>query len=134
MEEKKMKKFVRYNGGTQSYYSCSDPKNLVIGKEYEVTSINVRNWQTNYTLKGIKGNFNSVWFDDILSEKETVMAFSSTVPKIGEKIAYQFVYPNQNETFFLINENTEKIEKVKHIINNIYLANDSKKIYIFQVI
>lgn len=129
-----MKKFVRYNGGTQSYYSCSDPKNLVIGKEYEVTSINVRNWQTNYTLKGINGNFNSVWFDDILSEKETVMAFSSTVPKIGEKIAYQFVYPNQNETFFLINENTEKIEKVKHIINNIYLANDSKKIYIFQVI
>ena len=129
-----MKKFVRYNGGTQSYYSCSDPKNLVIGKEYEVTSINVRNWQTNYTLKGIKGNFNSVWFDDILSEKETVMAFSSTVPKIGEKIAYQFVYPNQNETFFLINENTEKIEKVKNIINNIYLANDRKKIYIFQVI
>ena len=129
-----MKKFVRYNGGTQSYYSCSDPKNLVIGKEYEVTSINVRNWQTNYTLKGIKGNFNSVWFDDILSEKETVMAFSSTVPKIGEKIAYQFVYPNQNETFFLINENTEKIKKKKHIINNIYLANDSKKIYIFQVI
>lgn len=129
-----MKKFVRYNGGTQSYYSCSDPKNLVIGKEYEVTSINVRNWQTDYTLKGINGNFNSVWFDDILSEKETVMAFSSTVPKIGEKIAYQFVYPNQNETFFLINENTEKIEKVKHIINNIYLANDSKKIYIFQVI
>ena len=129
-----MKKFVRYNGGTQSYYSCSDPKNLVIGKEYEVTSINVRNWQTNYTLKGIKGNFNSVWFDDILSEKETVMAFSSKVKKIGEKIAYQFVYPNQNETFFLINENTEKIEKVKHIINNIYLANDSKKIYIFQVI
>lgn len=134
MEEKKMKKFVRYNGGTQSYYSCSDPKNLVIGKEYEVTSINVRNWQTDYTLKGINGNFNSVWFDDILSEKETVMAFSSAVPKIGEKIAYQFVYPNQNETFFLINENTEKIEKVKHIINNIYLANDSKKIYIFQVI
>ena len=129
-----MKKFVRYNGGMQSYYSCSDPKNLVIGKEYEVTSINVRNWQTDYTLKGINGNFNSVWFDDILSEKETVMAFSSTVPKIGEKIAYQFVYPNQNETFFLINENTEKIEKVKHIINNIYLANDSKKIYIFQVI
>lgn len=129
-----MKKFVRYNGGTQSYYSCSDPKNLVIGKEYEVTSINVRNWQTDYTLKGINGNFNSVWFDDILSERETVMAFSSTVPKIGEKIAYQFVYPNQNETFFLINENTEKIEKVKHIINNIYLANDSKKIYIFQVI
>lgn len=129
-----MKKFVRYNGDTQSYYSCSDPKNLVIGKEYEVTSINVRNWQTDYTLKGINGNFNSVWFDDILSERETVMAFSSTVPKIGEKIAYQFVYPNQNETFFLINENTEKIEKVKHIINNIYLANDCKKIYIFQVI
>ena len=129
-----MKKFVRYNGGTQSYYSCSDPKNLVIGKEYEVTSINVRNWQTDYTLKDINRNFHSVWFDDLLSEKETVMAFSSTVPKIGEKIAYQFVYPNQNETFFLINENTEKIEKVKHIINNIYLANDSKKIYIFQVI
>ena len=31
-----MTKQVRYNGGTESYYGCSDPINLVVGEEYEV--------------------------------------------------------------------------------------------------
>ena len=35
-EEKIMAKKVRYNGGTQSYYDCSEPTNLDVGKEYEV--------------------------------------------------------------------------------------------------
>jgi len=61
------KKIVRYNGGTESYYSCSDPTDLVIGKEYEVISAKDRGWQTDYTLKGVTGEFNSVWFDEIKS-------------------------------------------------------------------
>ena len=27
---------VRYNGGTQRMYECSDPTDLIVGKEYEV--------------------------------------------------------------------------------------------------
>ena len=41
-----MAKKVRYNGGTQSYYGCSDPTNLVVGKEYEVVLSRDRGWQT----------------------------------------------------------------------------------------
>ena len=62
-----MAKKVRYNGGTQSYLGCSEPTVLVVGKEYEVISSTDRGWQTNYTLNGIKGNFNSVWFDEVSS-------------------------------------------------------------------
>ena len=60
-----MAKKVRYNGGTQSYYGCSDPSKLVVGKEYEVVRSRVRSWQTDYTLKGVDGEFNSVWFDEV---------------------------------------------------------------------
>ena len=40
-----MAKIVRYNGGTMSYYGCSEPTELVIGKTYEVISENDRGWQ-----------------------------------------------------------------------------------------
>ena len=40
-----MAKIVRYNGGTESYYGCSEPTELVIGKEYEVIDI-VRHSET----------------------------------------------------------------------------------------
>ena len=63
-----MAKKVRYNGGTQSYYDCSDPTNLVVGKEYEVVLSRDRGWQTDYTLKGVDGEFNSVWFDEVSSD------------------------------------------------------------------
>ena len=53
-----MAKKVRYNGGTESYYGCSDPTNLVVGKEYEVILSKDRGWQTDYTLKGVDGEFN----------------------------------------------------------------------------
>lgn len=63
-----MAKKVRYNGGTESYYGCSDPTNLVVGKEYEVVLSKDRGWQTDYILKGIDGEFNSVWFDEVSSD------------------------------------------------------------------
>ena len=58
-------KKVQYNGGTLSYYGCSDPEVLVIGKTYTVIAIEDRGWQTDYTLKEVKGAFNSVWFDEV---------------------------------------------------------------------
>ena len=79
-----MAKKVRYNGGTQSYYGCSDPTNLVVGKEYEVVYARDRGWQTDYTLAGIDGEFNSVWFDEITSEEKVYMALSREVPTVGK--------------------------------------------------
>ena len=59
-----MSKKVSYNGGTESWYSCTEPTALVVGQQYEVTSEEVLSWQTNYTLKGVEGSFNSVWFNE----------------------------------------------------------------------
>ena len=58
-----MAKIVRYNGGTMSYLGCSNPSKLVLGQTYEVVAEDDLGWQTNYTLKGVTGYFNSVWFD-----------------------------------------------------------------------
>ena len=75
-----MTKQVRYNGGTESYYGCSDPINLVVGEEYEVVFSRERGWQTDYTLKGVDGEFNSVWFDEVSSDDKVYMAISQEVP------------------------------------------------------
>lgn len=80
-----MAKKVRYNGGTQSYYGCSDPTNLVVGKEYEVVLSKDRGWQTDYILKGVSGQFNSVWFDEVSPDDKVYMAIAHKVPVIGEK-------------------------------------------------
>ena len=52
---------VKYNGGNKSYFGCSDPDKLVRGQIYEVIAVNDRGWQTDYTLKGVIGQFNSEW-------------------------------------------------------------------------
>lgn len=62
---KKVLMKVKYNGGNLSYYGCSNPKVLKTGKVYKVVAIEDRGWQTDYTLKGVQGAFNSVWFDAI---------------------------------------------------------------------
>lgn len=56
---------VRYNGRDISPTSCADPKVLKPGKVYKVISVEDKGLQTNYTLLGIKGNFNSACFDDV---------------------------------------------------------------------
>lgn len=62
---KKVLKKVIYNGGNMSYYGCSDPSCLKVGKTYKVIAVEDRGWQTDYTLQGVAGTFNSVWFDEI---------------------------------------------------------------------
>lgn len=47
-------KQVIYNGGTLSYYGCSDPSILTVGKVYNVVNARDRGWQTDYTLEGEK--------------------------------------------------------------------------------
>lgn len=62
---RKTLKKVRYNGETLSYYGCSPAANLKVGKVYRVVEEDDLGWQTNYTLKGVDGVYNSVWFDEV---------------------------------------------------------------------
>jgi len=62
-------KRVRYNGGTTSFYRCSDPASLIVGKEYEVLAKRRKQWQIDYVLKGVKGYFCSSWFSSSQSKK-----------------------------------------------------------------
>lgn len=120
---------VRYNGGTESYYGCTEPKALVIGKTYEVVSANDRGWQTDYTLKGIAGHFNSCWFDEVPS---TYMALAHSVPIAGERCkCSKLEFVNGKPT--LIGWSTSTVTEVLYMGNNIYRVTTRNSIYIVQV-
>lgn len=127
-----MSKIVRYNGGTKSYYGCSDPATLVVGKEYKVVNEHVREWQTDYTLEGVEGEFNSVWFDTLYSEKPTFMAVAHKVPVVGERCQchkLEFV----NGYLKLTAWNTSIVEEVLDMGNNIYHTTTHNSVYIVKV-
>lgn len=126
-----MAKIVRYNGGTESYYGCTDPTDLVCGKEYEVISENDRGWQTDYTLKGVNGYFNSCWFDEI-SSSQTFMALAHSIPIVGKRCecAKLEIINGQPR---LNNWRTSTVKEVSSMGNNIYKVTTHNSVYIVQV-
>lgn len=130
-----MAKRVRYNGGTNSYYSCSDPSELVIGKEYEVVFSRDRGWQTDYTLytlKGIIGEFNSIWFDEVPSVDNIFIAISHNVPVVGKnyychKIEFIDGHPNLVGCFIII------VKEINYIGNSIYQITTLNSVFIVHV-
>lgn len=123
-----MVKKVRYNGGTDSYYSCSKPNELVEGKEYEVVHIIDRGYQTDYTLVGVDGEFNSAWFNEI----KTYMAVGFKVPVVGER--YHCFVMELNHGRARSGECwTSKIKRVSNICNNIYQVTTQNSVYIVKV-
>ena len=63
-----MKKRVRFLGRTGKIICCNDPKNLEVGKVYEVVSETNLGWQLNYHLKGDRGEYNAKWFEEVKEE------------------------------------------------------------------
>lgn len=126
-----MAKIVRYNGGTESYYPCSDPATLVRGKPYEVMSVDVRDWQTNYTLRGVEGSFNSCWFDDVTS-KRTFIAISRTIPTVGSCCICSKLEFIDEKAYFL-GWRTSHVKEVIELGNNIYHVKTCNSVYIIQV-
>ena len=127
-----MAKKVLYNGGTQSYYDCSDPSNLVVGKEYEVVLSRDRGWQTDYKLKGIEGEFNSVWFDEVSSAENVYMAISHQVPEIDKKYpCHKVIFINGQPK--LKSCSTSTIKAIKYMGNNIYHITTCNSVYIVNV-
>lgn len=127
-----MTKKVRYNGGTQSYYSCSDPSKLVVGKEYLVVSSKDRGWQTDYKLKGVKGEFNSTWFDEVSFNNNVYMATAREIPKIGERYScYKMEFIAGKPKFIACYTST--VKGINHMGNNIYKVIAGNNVYIVNV-
>lgn len=123
---------VRYNGKTRSYYDCSSPDNLVVGKEYEVVSSRDRGWQTDYTLKGVAGEFNSVWFDDVSSEENIYMVVASEVPVIGKRYSCHKIEVI-NGRIKLSGWSTSPVKEINQMGNNIYRVTTHNSVYIVNV-
>ena len=127
-----MAKKVRYNGGTQSYYACSDPTNLVVGQEYDVVLSRDRGCQTDYTLKGVDGEFNSTWFDKVFSDDKVYMAIAHEVPSIGERYScYKMEFINGQPK--LVSWSTSIVKGINYMGNNIYQITTRNSIYIVNV-
>ena len=128
-----MAKIVRYNGGTESYYGCSEPTELVIGKEYEVIAAKDRGWQTDYTLKGVNGSFNSCWFEEVAFDSApTFMALAHTVPTVGKAMhCYKIEFSNNKPQ--LHPWCTTTVKEIRDFGNNIYQVTTANSTYIVKV-
>lgn len=125
-----MAKIVRYNGGTENICSCSNPKNLIWGKDYEVVHEDNRGPQIKYILRGVNGAFNSCWFDEV---SPTFMAISKTVPIIGQRCVCSKLelingQLNMNESL------TSTVKEAINIGNNIYKVTTNNSVYVIQVV
>lgn len=124
---------VRYNGGTEHFDSCSEPTELVVDQEYEVIDITTLFWQTNYTLKGVNGSFNSCWFDKVVFDYvPTFMALAHTIPTIGKNMhcyKIEFLGNQPQLTPWL----TTTVQDVQFLGNHIYQVTTANSIYIVKV-
>lgn len=126
---RKVKRFVRYNGGTKSYYGCTKPTELIKGKIYEVTNDDDRGSQTDYTLKGVEGYFNSCWFDEV---KNTYVAIANEKPIRGTKCRLAKIEAIDGE-HRLRNVTTSTVKEVNEIGNNVYEVVTCNSVYFVQV-
>lgn len=124
-------KFVYYNGNTESYLNCSDPKVLKIGQKYEILSKDVHDWQTNYTLKGVEGEFNSVWFSTSPIPK-TFIAVSHHIPVVGKSL-HCYKVQSENLECHLISTHTTTVIEVQQLGNNLYRATTRNSVYYVQI-
>lgn len=131
-----MTKKVRYNGGTESQVFSSNPKCLVVGKEYEVVEEKDRIYQINYVLRGIGGEFYSEWFENVDEEtqaKPTVnIAVSKEVPKEGEKYycsKIEFIEGKPK----LVKCITSQVQMVEEVGVNAYYVRTHSNVYIVKI-
>ena len=125
-------KQVIYNGSTQSYYGCTKPTELVVGRTYEVITEVDRGIQIDYELNGISGSFDSLWFD-IPSDIPTHFAFSQKIPRKGER--YECNKIDLNEDGLVITEvwKTSPVMSIEVIGKNTYKVYTHSSIYLVTV-
>lgn len=122
-------KIVYYNGGTESYRSCSNPTQLVQNKAYKVTTENDLGMQVNYTLEGINGEFNSVWFDELFATKLMV---ADEVPQVGQKFECNRLYTHGGKPV-LKKGTIGMIVSIRQLTDILYLVTTKCDTYVMQV-
>lgn len=129
-------KIVMYNGETEALYGCSSPYLLALGKRYLVISEKVGDFQTNLYLKGVEGEFNSMWFNEVessFSKKEWLAVatlYNCPDTFVGKRISLQRFH---EDTKYLEKVNTSEIIKVENVYGNIYLFETTNSVYITKV-
>lgn len=127
-------KVVKYNGGTDGFFNSCYPNGLVYGKRYLVVSERVMDFQTNLRLDGVKGEFNSVWFDEVKFEKKKWLAIATLHNKpelfVGKRMSLEKL--NEN-TKVLESVYTSVILSVKKLYENVYLFETRNSVYVTKV-
>lgn len=118
---------VLYNGGTVSHYPCSDPLVLKKGKRYQVDDIIDRGYQTNYILRGIDGQFNKEWFDEV----KTYLAISMATPHVGKPLECT-VIEKKDSIIRMSDVKTSIVNSSSKLTSNTFLAETATAYYIVQ--
>ena len=118
-------KFVKYKGGAMSDYDCADSKDLVVGQIYEVTCSNVSTGHTDYNLRGVIGQFNSVWFDEVPIHK----AFATAKPVVGYPMTCTKLERKNEDSIVMTSWNTTKVEKIDNIESGTFRVITNNSVY-----
>ena len=108
-------------------YSCYPYEDL----DAEVVSEDVRDWQTNYTLKGVNGKFNSCWFDEI-QKNSIFLAIADHKPTISSRCECWKLEMERGRPV-LIPWLTSPVREISDMGNNIYRVVTRNNTYIIQV-
>lgn len=122
-------KQVIYNGGTDFFHPCSDPSVLIPGKVYTVVKEDVSSWHTEYTLKGVDGEFNSVWFDPIMP---TYFAVGNYIPHEGYSYRCKKIVITDSGCY-MQGWQTSTVQKVEFVGKDTYKVTTYNSIYMVNV-
>lgn len=122
-----MEKIVCYNGKTKSFFDCTEPKELIRGRIYEVVNIVDYGFRYKYVLRGIKGSFDSNWFD----EPKTFIATSYNIPKVG--VSYECLILDFSKGEINLKPYRTSVVQSFSNVGNLYKVVTSHSVYIVQV-
>lgn len=122
-----MGKIVCYNGKTKSFFACTKPRELSRGKIYEVINVVDYGFCHKFVLRGIKGSFDSSWFD----EPQTFIAASYTVPKVG--VNYECLIVDFSKGKIKLKFHKTSIVQSFSNVGNLYKVITLHSVYIVQV-
>ena len=101
----------------------------MVGKIYEVNEEIDLGYQTNYILKEVDGEFNSVWFKKI--ELPVAMALAKEMPNLGKPMKNLLRF-NKNEVRQILQ--TTPVRNIEKIERNVFKVLTQNTIYIIQVV
>ena len=122
-------RYVKYNGGTDSFYSSSNPACLRAGHIYKVVKEEWYPCHCEYILEGVRGHFNSVWFDDL----PTYFAYAKAIPRIGDML--DVARQDVKESYVSFGHYyTSRVKYLERLGSNTYMAVTLNTVYIVQVL